>query len=178
MSNSNKKNHPVWSFYDRLRTARLNTLYYSRRLDSVERTNRVMDIIICIAAPTSAISSFFLWEYEYGKIAWQIFVVIAVTLAMIKPFLNLTEQVKGFASVLSEYKILEHDLRKIKLSIDQNKKYDAALQCEFERVIERERILVSKSPETLEKKSIKKICEIEVLEEFPKDSFYIPEEEQ
>ncbi len=45
---------------------------------------------------------------------------------------------------------MEYDLREIKSLIEQCKKYDTVLQYDFEKVIEREKILVSKIPETRE----------------------------
>ena len=39
-----RRPHAVWTVYDKLRTARLNVKYYSRRLESIERTNFILEI--------------------------------------------------------------------------------------------------------------------------------------
>ncbi len=176
MPNSNQDHHPVWIVYDKLRTVRLNVKYYSRRLSYIERTNTVIEIITSV--PTSAISGFLLWEHGVGKMIWGIFVGIALLIAVIKHTLKLTEKIKAYGIVLSLYDIMEYDLRQIKDLIQQHKKYDEVLQYDFGKIVEREKILVGKSPETRAWKWLKNICEAEVLIEFPTSQFYIPKEEQ
>jgi len=50
------RNHPVWSLYDEIRTARLNVKYYGRRLEFLERRNFAFELILLASAPTSAIA--------------------------------------------------------------------------------------------------------------------------
>jgi hypothetical protein len=127
-------------------------------------------------APSSAIAGFWFWDTEYGKIVWSFMGVIAAVLAVLKPILALTKQIKEFENVLSGYRMLEFDLREIKTNIEQKRKYDLPLQADFKKALQREKALVAKAPETREKKKVKQFCENEVRQELPSDSFYIPKE--
>ena len=168
--------HPVWTVYDKLRTARLNVKYYSRRLESLESQNFWIELILMATAPSSAVAGFWFWESEYGKIIWSCMGFIAAALAILKPILSLTKRIKEFESVLSGYRTLEFDLREIKTNIEQKKKYDLPLQAEFKKALQREKTLVVKTPETREKKKVKQLCDEEVRQELPKTSFYVPTE--
>jgi len=168
--------HPVWSVYDKYRTARLNVKYYSRRMELAERWNFALELVLLVTAPSSAVAGLWFWNADFGKIAWQYLGVIAAFAAVLKPFLALTKRIKEYESVLSGYRILEFDLMEIKSLIEQKQKYDAALQSEFKKALQRERTLVGKTPETRESQKIKSQCESEVLQELPASSFFVPQE--
>ena len=168
--------HPVWSVYDKLRTARLNVKYYSRRMESVERWNFVIELVLLVTAPSSAVAGLWFWNTNIGKSAWQYLCVIAAFAAVLKPLLALTKRIKEYESVLSGYRFLEFDLMEIRSLIEQKQRYDAALQSEFKKALQRERTLVGKTPETRESQKIKSQCESEVLQELPAISFFVPQE--
>ena len=71
--------------------------------------------------------------------------------------------------------MLEYDLMEIKSSIEQKQKYDLALQSELKKVIQREKVLIAKNPESRESRKIKQRCEMEVLRDLQSDPFFIPE---
>jgi len=171
-----RETHPAWTVYDKLRTARLNVKYYSRRLQSIERENFGIELVLAVAAPSSAVAGLWFWDTTYGKIAWQCLGIVAAAAAILKPLLGLAKRIKEYESVLSGYRMLEYDLMEIKCLIEQRQKYDSGLQSEFRKTLQRERTLVGKTPETRESKRVKKICEIEVRRELPPGSFFIPEE--
>jgi hypothetical protein len=168
------KDHPVWDVYDLLRTARLNVKYYSYRLSEIEAQNFILELIILCSAPTSAIAGLWFWETLPGEIIWKIFGVIAAFVAILKPLLSLTKKIKEFDGVLSGYKGLEHDLMEIKVMITQKQKYDQAAQTEFKKALKRKGVLVGKDPETKQNSKIKSKYEIEVMQELPSNSFFIP----
>jgi hypothetical protein len=128
-----REDHPVWSVYDKLRSACLNVKYYSRRLQSLERWNFGLEFLIGATAPSSAIAALWFWNTEYGQPAWRYLAVIAAIAAVAKPLLNLTKRIKEYESILSGYRTLEYDLREISTLIEQKKKYDHALQTEFKK---------------------------------------------
>jgi len=171
-----RENHPVWTVYDRLRTARLNVKYYSRRLETIERTNFCIELVLLASAPTSAVAGLWFWEEPFGKIVWQYLGVVAALAALLKPLLSLPRKIKEFESVLAGYRMLEYDLMEIKVLVEQKKKYDAGMQSELKKALQREKTLVGKTPETRERVKIKQLCEAEVLQEFPKETFFVPEE--
>lgn len=171
-----RETHPVWTVYNKLRTARLNVKYYSRRLDILERRNFWIELILLGTAPSSAIAGLWFWETEQGKIIWQYFGIVAAIVAVLKPVLGLTKRIKEFESVLTGYRTLEYDLMEIKSLVEQKQKYDSTMQAEFNKALQREKTLVGKTPETREKRKVKAACELEVRQELPRECFFVPEE--
>jgi hypothetical protein len=93
--------NPVWAVYDKLRSARLNTKYYGRRLQTVERFNFLIEVVLLASAPTSAIAGLWFLQDPVGKILWQWFGVIAAVAAVLKPVLGFSKQLKEFEGILS-----------------------------------------------------------------------------
>jgi hypothetical protein len=168
--------HPVWTAYDRLRSVRLSVKYYGRRLQYVERFNFWLELCVLVATPTSVVAGLWFWKLEVGQTVWQWLGAIAAVAAVVKQLLGLTKRIKEYESVLAGYRVLEYDLRELKDNIERKRKFDPALQSELRRIIQREKALAGKSPEPIEHKKTKRICEEEVNEEFPVDRFFIPEE--
>lgn len=168
--------HPVWSVYDRLRSARLSVKYYACKLRQVERANFWLDFLLLASAPTSAIAGLWFWNLEWGQLIWKCFAIPTAVVAVAKPLLHLPKRMKDYEAVLSGYRILEFDLMEIKIGIEQKQRYDAQLQAEFKRVQQRERTLVGKTPEAQEDPKVRATCQAQVLKELPTDSFFVPEE--
>ncbi|CAB3802721.1 hypothetical protein LMG28614_05681 [Paraburkholderia ultramafica] len=167
---------PVWTVYNKLRTARLNVKYYCCRLESIERQNFILELILLASAPTSAIAGLWFWQEPYGQSAWKFFGVVAAVAAVLKPLLGLTKKIKNMESVVVGYKALEYDLMEIVSLIEQKRKYDATQQADLKRAIAKEKALVVQPVETRERKKVKAICEAEVRRELPDDYFFVPEE--
>ncbi len=168
-------NHPVWDVYDQLRTVRLNEKYYGVRLQKYERVNYWSEIIVAFTSSSSAIAGFAFWSTETGAEMWKALLVISALIATSKPLLNLTKKIKAYEEVLSGYRLLCHDLKDLKIDINQSQSYSAEHQLKFKKIIEKQRVLSSKSPERTEKTRVKKACQNEVSLEYPTDLFYIPE---
>jgi hypothetical protein len=171
-----REDHPVWSVYDKLRSARLNVKYYGARLHRVERINLTIEYILLATAPSSAIAGLWFWNMEVGKAIWQCLGVLAAIAAVAKPPLNLTKRIKDYEGILVGYRTLEYDLMEIKTLIEQKGKYDQTLQSEFKKAIQREKTLVAKTPDAREDKKVKRTCEEEVRRELPAEEFFVPEE--
>lgn len=171
-----REDHPVWSVYDRLRSARLSVKYYCRRLENAERWNFWLDLILLITAPSSAVAGLWFWDTPTGQLAWKWIAIPAAIVAVVKPLLHLTKKIKDYEAVVSGYRILEFDLQEIKIGIEQKRKFDSQLQGDFRRAQQREKTLIGKNPESRESSRIRRICQEEVNQELPPDSFYVPEE--
>src|SRR5260370_10214406 len=111
--------NPVWTVYDKLRTARLNVKYYSRRLQFFERLNLSMESVLMATAPSSAVAGLWFWNTEWGTYAWQYLGAVAAIVAVAKPLLGLTKRVKDYEGILSGYRTLEYDLMEIRSLIEQ-----------------------------------------------------------
>lgn len=175
MANNNSTEHPVWAVYDLLRTARLNVKYYSARIASLKRREFLLELVLAVSAPSSAISGLWLWDYEWGKLSWKILAIVAAVVAIIKPLLKLTEKMRKMEESLSGYRALDHDLYRLTLDINREKEFTPEIEQKFKEALARKGMLVCGELEHVEKKRLKRKCEREVMQELPPESFYIPE---
>jgi hypothetical protein len=166
--------HPAWDVYDLYRTARLNVKYFCGRLAKLQRLNFWIEFTLAATASSSAIAAFTLWQTRFGGKIWQTLGAIAAILAILKPLLNLTEKIRKLEEVITGYRVLEHDLKKIEASINQRKTYDKELSDRFLSALDRMDQLIVKYSEPTEDKKLKARCQDEVLRELPVDHFYIP----
>lgn len=174
--NMSRDQHPVWTLYDKIRTACLNVKYYERRLQQVENINLCLEIILAISAPTSAVAKLGFWNTQTGDAIWTVFGIIAAVVAVVKPLLNLSKRIKEYEATLFGYRILYSDLLDIRTTIEMTKKYDKKTEIEIQKTMQREKNLISKCPETCANQKIKRICEQEVRQLYPASVFYEPQE--
>lgn len=168
------RGHPVWSMYDRLRSARLSVKYYCWRLQHVERANFWLEFVLLASAPGSAIAGLWFWDTSGGEAAWKGLGVIAAFVAVIKPLLHLTKRIKDYESLVAGYRVLEYDLMELKTAVEHKRRYDAALQADFRKIVQRERALINKNPDSRESPRIKRLCREEVNRELPASAFFVP----
>lgn len=168
------ESHPVWTLYDKLRSTCLSCKYYGRQLAKVERQNFLLEIILAASAPTSAIAGLFFWKTPTGALVWQGFGLLAAVVAVVKPLLHLPRRIKEYESQLSAYRTLDADLRDLRSQVEQRKRFDAPMQAEFKKLVQREKALIAKNPDPVESESVRRVCQEEVLRELPADRFYIP----
>ncbi|REG48609.1 hypothetical protein B0G80_4858 [Paraburkholderia sp. BL6669N2] len=171
----NREQHPVWAVYDRLRTARLNVKYYCERLRQVELLNRACEIILLIAAPTSAIAGLWFWKTDIGKAVWQSLGIVSAIIATVRPAFQLTKKIKDYEAAISGYQTLEYDLEIIRQKIEQRGTYDDKLKAEFMKAVERHRNVELASPDKVPNRKLLQNCTNAVLAEMPANSFFVPE---
>jgi hypothetical protein len=171
------KNHPIYSVYDAKRTACLNIKYYGRRLRTVERQNFWIEVAIAISAPTSAVAGTLFFDTAPGHFLWQVMTFIAATLAVAKPFMKLGSKIKKLEHVLSGYRAMLCDIEDVLNRCLLDRAYSKAAQKMFDAANRKKRTLVAATPEATHIKSIVEECMIEVEQEIPHTTFYIPEDE-
>jgi len=165
--------HPVWDVYDQLRTARLNELYYGRRLLSYERINFCSEVVVAVTS-SSAVAGLAFWSSEAGNPAWKAMLALAAVVTVLKPLLNLTKRIRSYEELFSGYRLLFHDLKDLRIDISQAQDYTGEHQTRFKKIIEKQRLLADKSPERMEHGRVKSECQAVVLAEFPARAFFIP----
>ena len=165
---------PVWDVYDFYRTLRMNVYYFSYKLNNLTKINSTIEIILAITATSSTVAGFWFWDTGAGKMVWQWMLVISTVLAITKPISNLTEKIRKYEEILTAYRGLEHDLEKIKISINQDREYTKEHQNDYYLAIDRKGQIISKLPEIkLNNKLIEKF-QRQVEKELPTRNFFIP----
>lgn len=171
------KNHPIWDVYDLLRTARLNVKYHRYRLSYWKTVDFWLNFSLSLVAPSSAVTSLWLWETPAGAIAWKILVSLTAIIAIAKPLIKSGEKVQSYEKTLHGYVILGHNLEKIEMHIKQDKRYSEKHRTLLESAKDMEGKIKETDPETKTNEMIRKKCQNEVLKELPQEHFYIPEQE-
>jgi len=169
-------NHPVWEVYDLLRTARLNSKYYSGRIARLQRQQFWLDALVAAAASGSALASLPIWSTSFGRPAWQAFAIPAAVASVVKPSLNLSKRIRALEEVATAYRVFEAELRGIELTIRTRKAYDPVTRTHFEHVLGRLKELALKPAEAKEDTKLKRRCQEEVKRELPSTHFFVPEE--
>jgi hypothetical protein len=173
--NSGSTGHAVWQVYDQLRTARLNVKYYTRRIATLKSREFWLDLVLAIAAPSSAVAGLWFWSHPIGQGAWKALAVIAAVVAVVKPLLKIGDKVQAMEEAVSAYKALDHDLYCLTLDIDRERAYSPQSQQRFKEALVRKGVLVGRKLEESESMTLKRKCEQEVLTELPGESFFVPE---
>src|SRR4030043_846554 len=171
------RDNPVWDVYNEFRTARLNILYYSHQLRNLILINTTIEILIAIFT-SSTIASIWFWKTDVGQCAWQIFGVISAILAILKPILKMTDTITKKSEIASAYRELDQDFLRLKIMINQEKKYDESLKKEFEILLKKKGEIVSKYKDDDGPPSTRLLnrCFGQVNNELPVENFYIPKE--
>jgi hypothetical protein len=172
------EDHPVWDVYDEFRTARLNVKYHCARADRVRKTNTWVEGILAVAAPSSAIAGFAVWETYWGAVAWTGLSCIAALLAVIKPAMKLTETLRRHDELVTGWRDLESDFEVLTARIRQAKRYDDAMSERLLELVEKKRKLRAKEFATSTDTALIRKCTDEVGAELPRDAFYIPRGER
>lgn len=173
--NNPRTNNPVWGVYNLFRTARLNSKFYTHEFNRLKNLNFRMEILIAVSTSSSA-ATVWLFSTALGEIVWQTLGSIAALLAIIKPFLKLTDRASRMEAAHTGYRLLDYDLGVISEEIRQKGTYADDIRENFRNAQARARELVSKSPDQKPKRSLIKRFEEEVKSELPMEKFYVPEE--
>ena len=169
-------NNAVWDIYDNYRTARLNVKYYSVRLETFERWNTFLEILVAVTAPGSVVSGLWFLNTQSGLEIWKFVSAIAAIAGFLKPFLKLGQKIKFYEQTLSGYRALEYDLYEIILRIRDEAVYSPTCKKMFEAALKKKKVLATNPPEnTHNKKLIDRLFQ-EVILEIPTESLYIPQE--
>jgi len=168
-------NHPVWEVYDLHRTARLNVLYYEKKLARYELANTTLDVLVAVLAPSSAAAGFFFFKNDHGKEIWATLCAISSTIAIVKPFLRLAEKIKTIEKSLTAYRIMDYDLRALCKRIRSELDYTKQCKKAFDEIDERLKGLAVNAPNIGKDNKLRDKLFESVVVELPKTSFFIPE---
>jgi hypothetical protein len=102
---------------------------------------------------------------------------LSALIAVAKPLLQITGKIQRLEELVGEYRLVEHELKRIEVAVKQQKSYGPDLQTRFDGVLEKMTSLYSKQGEYKVREKLLAKCEKEVAQELPSARFYIPKEE-
>lgn len=84
--------------YNLLCRSALNKEYYGRSLDSTQRLNDILEILIAIGATGSGVSALTIWsKAPYGPWVWGTLALGSALLAVAKPIIQLNKRIERLA---------------------------------------------------------------------------------
>lgn len=170
-----REDNPTWDIYDLWRTARLNTKYYSHQLQVCIFWNGFFDVISAITAPSGGVAALFFWNTAVGAVLWKILISIAAVSSILKPIFGFTDKIMKMETVLSGYRLLEHDTGLIINKLRQKQKYDSEIVKQFDEANKRKGILVTQCPEVKDNYRLRTKFADEVAAELKTYEYFIPE---
>ena len=174
MNEERQKDHPVWDVYHQYMTARLNVRYYEARIKTLSRWSFWMEVLLAFSTPGS-VTAWWVWQTVVGGYIWKALGSIAILLAVLKPFLKLTDRIQLKTQMLIDYRSLEHDFQKLTISIKQYDKYDKALRNQLFVLMDKKGEIMRKYTDEPNQK-LRWRCDRIVRKELPGSSFFLPEE--
>ncbi|MDM8544094.1 hypothetical protein QUF90_23710 [Desulfococcaceae bacterium HSG9] len=178
MENSNTTQHPINRLHANYRDYKVNALYYSVKMDRLKFINYFIEIILAITTTSSMVAGLWLWNTPFGQAIWKILLIISAFLAVIKPIINLTEKIRKYEEVLSSYRDLEYELKKIIDQIDQSMKYTTDHKSKLLEALGKEHDIIKKFSEIKKDYKLLQMCKDKVDEELRNVSFFIPYDQE
>ncbi len=170
-----REDHPFWEVYNHWRTAKLNIRYYSHYEYAHNAWNIIFEIAIAITTPTGAIAALWFWNTDWGAVLWKVLLVIASICSVLKPILKLQSKCAYFHQILTEYRLLHHDLDQLIYNVKCEKQFDKSFKDSFEKINQRERKLIADSQTVDNQRAVDKFQD-EINAQLADYEFFIPEE--
>ena len=127
--------------YRTLLSALLNRKYYGHRLSTYRSWDKVMEIALAIAA-ASSVGTWAIWQSGYGRSVWAVIAGGAVVLAVVKPFLQLPNEIERYSKLHAGYSDLYYDLDRLVSEIAVQKDVTPEVLTLFRSTQERVRFLL------------------------------------
>jgi hypothetical protein len=154
-------------------TSRLNALYYSERLRSLQRISLWMEFTIAATASGSGIAALATDAGTMGSIAWKVVLLIAAVVAVIRPIYapgkkieQLTRQEQGYTTNYFALKKLAHTARQTEQITDDSRK-------SFDTIFDRH-VQLSGDDEFAPDGRLLERCRTKTLEELPRHRYWWP----
>jgi hypothetical protein len=93
----------AWQIYDEHRSALFNSGYFEAKVSRIQSASMFLDIVIAIGTSTTGIAGWALWNEAGFKVIWIVVAGVAGTLAVVKPILNLQEQLVRVTKLFGQY---------------------------------------------------------------------------
>ncbi len=158
--------------YDLYRSVLLNKKYCGNRLRFYKRWSLALDVIL--AFRTSALfSSLLIWQSFSGEFIWKCLAVVFAVVAVLKPILNLSNDVEKYARLFTVYTELFYDLKGLAWDIQTNKDFTEQSSDFHKQLRSRYNALAGDDDPVPKRKLIEKYG-IEVEGEIPAESLWVP----
>ena len=168
----NELKRQLKELYDCYRTSLLNRKYYGHRLENIRMCNRTIDIILALTA-ASAIGTWAIWQTAIGTIVWEILFSTAAIIAVIKPFLRISDVIERYGKLFIGYSSNVYTIKKIVSEVTRSKEFTDDLNFAYRNILDSFRNLAPDDDPKPKARLIQKYFN-EVNNEVPPESLWMP----
>lgn len=161
------------AIYELTCTARMNAIYYSRRLGALQRESFLMEVTTAITASGSGLAALTLWEKPGWAALWQILAVTAAFGAVIKPLRAPGKRIEVFTRQQQGYHANFFALRKLAFAIRQAGAVSDDHRKAYDTVYDRH-VQLSTEDEATPDEELRRQAQEAVRKEFPDGSWWWP----
>ncbi|HEY0376541.1 MAG TPA: hypothetical protein VGC87_06250 [Pyrinomonadaceae bacterium] len=162
----------VGRIYDAFCNASLSRKYYSHRLTNYRIINRWYEIVLGVGS-SATVAAWSLWKVPGGANFWTAFAGAIAVLALIKPFLPLSNDIERFSKLHTGYTDLYYDLQVLIEDLKTNSGVTKDIADRAENAEKRYKELALQDDPKVRKRLHRK-CEEEVRKAFPTSYFWKP----
>ncbi|EGQ8277510.1 hypothetical protein ACEV85_22845 [Vibrio parahaemolyticus] len=166
------------NIYDEFRTLELNKEYYGAKAEAARKKLLWMDIILALAASSSAVASFKFWTTELfgtqiGPYLLGFGALVAIVLGIVRPYLKLEDEHARLASMLGSYSAISHVMKDVVVDVRTKKDVSDVSMAVYNSLRQVRGSLASKEDPVEDRKLIEKIQK-NIIRRYPTTFFYYP----
>lgn len=171
-------NQAFINIYDEFRDAELNKEYYAKRMKSVRRTLKAMDIFLALFAAGSAVLGFTFWKeqlfgIDVGPILFAFVTGMAVILSIARPYLKKEDELERISGIQSSYAGIAHNLKDVVIDLKTKQNVSPESQAVYEAMRQTRGMLEAREDKPADTDLIKKMEKV-VDTRYPISFFWYP----
>jgi hypothetical protein len=158
--------------HDERRTARMNCIYYEKRLKQLQRWNLAVEILIALAT-SSGVAGLAFWKTDPGRIVWGGIAALAAIASAVKPLLGLARRVEATTQLRQGYLQSFLGFNRLAVQIEGDGEVTAAHVAQHDRLADQLEAL-AKQDEIDPRLRLLQAAQLQVAAEMPIEALWMP----
>ena len=158
--------------YRDTRNVVLTKKYYENKLARIQRLNDWYEIVLAFGT-SATVAGWSFWKEPSGYTLWNAVGVITALLAIIKPIIKLSDEIKRLSSLATKYAALQIDFQKLVFTIKYDRGFTDRSYRTYMRIFEKMRDIGEREDADAPDKKLRKFA-AKVNQEFPPTNFWAP----
>jgi len=158
--------------HDERRTARMNCIYYEKRLKQLQRWNLAVEILIALAT-SSGVAGLAFWKSDPGRLIWGAVAALAAIASAVKPLLGLSKRVETTTQLRQGYLQSFLAFNRLALQIEGDGEVTAAHLAQHDKLADQLEAL-AKQDEIDPRLRLLRAAQLLVAAEMPIETLWMP----
>jgi hypothetical protein len=158
--------------HDERRTARMNCIYYEKRLKQLQHWNLAVEILIALAT-SSGVAGLAFWKSDPGRIVWGGIAALAAIASAVKPLLGLSKRIEAAAELRQGYLQNFLAFNRLAMQIEGDGEVTAGHVAQHDRLADQVEAL-AKQDEINPRLRLLEAAQLQVAVEMPIETLWMP----